>query len=71
MPAEGYARDIPALLSVRDYPGPVSRIDWYIDGRKTQNTYTTLAAGEHHLTAVITDAGDQSQQYIVKYITVK
>lgn len=71
VPAEGYAHDIPALLSVRDYPGPVSRIDWYIDGRKTQNTYTTLAAGDHHLTAVITDAGDQSQQYIVKYITVK
>ena len=35
------------------------------------STYTTLAAGEHTIMAVVTDAEEESQQYIVKYITVK
>ena len=51
--------------------GKIGRIDWYIDNRKTENPYTTLAAGEHTIMAVVTDAEEESQQYIVKYITVK
>ena len=59
------------MLSLLDYGGKIGRIDWYIDNRKTENTSTTLAAGEHTIMAVVTDAEEESQQYIVKYITVK
>ena len=71
VPDEGYTHDTPVMLSLLDYRGKIGRIDWYIDNRKTENTYTTLAAGEHTIMAVVTDAEEESQQYIVKYITVK
>lgn len=71
VPEEGYTRDTPVMLSLLDYPGTVGQIDWYIDDRKAESTYTTLAAGEHSVMAVVTDAADNSKQYIVKYITVK
>lgn len=71
IPDEGYTHDTPVMLSLLDYRGKIGRIDWYIDNRKTENTYTTLAAGEHTIMAVVTDAEEESQQYIVKYITVK
>lgn len=66
----GYTHIAPILLGILDYPGTIGRIDWYIDNQKTENTYTTLEAGEHSIMAVITDADTQAQQYIVKYITV-
>ena len=71
VPEEGFTRDTPSTLSILDYQGRVEQVVWYIDGQKAENTYLTLSAGEHRIMAVITDADTQSQQYIVKYITVK
>lgn len=51
VPDEGYTHDTPVMLSLLDYRGKIGRIDWYIDNRKTENTYTTLAAGEHTIMA--------------------
>ncbi|MFQ7502840.1 MAG: hypothetical protein ACLRMJ_06380 [Alistipes finegoldii] len=58
------------MLSLLDYRGKIGRIDWYIDNRKTENTYDSRGRRTHH-------HGRRhrrrrgSQQYIVKYITVK
>lgn len=69
--AGGYTHDKPFTLSLLDYPRKVKRIEWFVDDRPVVDTYVALAAGEHRLTAVVTDASDGSQRYLVKYITVK
>ncbi len=71
VPADGFSHDRPVALSVLDYPRRMESVAWYIDGERTEETYVTLPAGEHRLTAVVTEAESGSEQYLIKYITVK
>ena len=71
VPADGFSHDRPVALSILDYPRRMESVAWYIDGERTEETYVTLPAGEHRLTAVVTEAESGSEQYLIKYITVK
>lgn len=71
VPADGFSHDRPVALSVLDYPRRMESVAWYIDGERTEETYVTLPTGEHRLTAVVTEAESGSEQYLIKYITVK
>ncbi len=71
LPSDGFSHDRPVALSVRDYPRSIGNISWYLDDELLEETYLSLPAGTHRLTAVITDAENGSDLYIVKYISVK
>lgn len=70
IPDEGFSHATPLALTLSDASGNVSDVAWQIDG-KAVGANPKLSAGEHSVTAVVTDAGDNSSRYIVKYITVK
>ena len=70
IPDEGFSHAAPLALTLSDASGNVSDVAWQVDG-KAVGANPKLPAGEHALTAVVTDAGDNSARYIVKYITVK
>lgn len=70
IPDEGFSHAAPLALTLSDASGNVSDVAWQVDG-KAVGANPKLPAGEHALTAVVTDAGDNSTRYIVKYITVK
>lgn len=64
-----YAADTPIALSLLDYSGTLSRVDWYVDGELTEEHYAPLPSGEHRITAKITDE-DGTTEYLVKYVTI-
>ncbi len=65
-----YGVDEPVALSLLDYDGTISRVEWYIDGALVEEHYATLSAGEHQVVAAVVDP-DGKKEYLVKYVTVQ
>ena len=57
-------------LSVKNLDCDVDDIVWYIDGKKSQDTYLKLSTGTHQICAVITDT-EGNTEYLYRDITVQ
>ncbi len=57
-------------LSVKNLDCNVDDIVWYIDGKKSQDTYLKLSTGTHQICAVITDT-EGNTEYLYRDITVQ
>lgn len=57
-------------LGVKNLDCEIEDIVWRIDGNVTEDTYIKLSAGEHLITAAITDTTGNTQ-YLYRYITVQ
>ncbi len=64
-----YANGEYITLSLLDFHGDVSGITWYIDGEATEDTYLTLAPGEHRIMAEVENS-DGTKEYLIRYVTV-
>lgn len=70
IPEGGFRSSDPIVLSVLDVAGKITSTEWAVDDKKTTESYLTLPAGEHKLTATITTV-DGTKKHIIKYITVE
>lgn len=64
-----YSAGSPVALSLLDYDGEISQVEWYIDGELVEESYTTMTSGEHQVVAAIVDPNGK-KEYLVKYVTI-
>ena len=65
-----YKADNFIRLGVKNLDCEVEDIVWYIDGKRSQDTYIKLSAGQHLIVAAISNT-EGNTEYLYRYITVQ
>ena len=57
-------------LSVQNLECTPEEIEWFIDGRKSADSYVQMTKGVHRICAIITDT-EGDKHYLYRYLTIK